>query len=357
MAHSFNATSSRTLVSIVLLWLVPMAPAAFADSPSVAATAQFVSGAVTLVTPDGNREPVERGKELRAGDTLLTGDDGRIHLRFNDGGFVSLIPNSEFRIEAYAYSGTLDGTERLSMRLLKGGLRTMTGRIGKLAQEAYEMATRAATIGIRGTEYTLLYQPDDTLSGSVAEGKIAVCNNGGCLDVIAGHSFAVLDAATRPALIDKAAELGAPPRDDKSHKDAHEAEKADTARQSSSGKSAKADKLDDKPDHSSKADKLDDKPVRSGKADKLDDEPANSGKADKSGKLADARGNGTAGQPTTMMDFTATSTAIEGLKAPVGLPGSPDADALLRTRVSDLLLQEPGQSDSAVSKAKSSKQK
>jgi hypothetical protein len=356
VAHSFIATSSRTLVSIALLWLVPMAPVAFADSPSVAATAQFVSGTVTLVAPDGNREPVERGKELHAGETLLTGDDGRIHLRFEDGGFVSLIPNSEFRIEAYAYSGTLDGTERLSMRLLKGGLRTMTGRIGKLAQEAYEMATRAATIGIRGTEYTLLYQPDDTLSGSVAEGKIAVCNNGGCLDVIAGHSFAVLDAATRPALIEKAAELGAPPRDDKAHKSAKETETADAAGQSSNGKSAKADKPDDKAASSGKADKLDDKAASSGKADKLD-EPVNSGKADKSGKLADARGNAPAGQTTTMMDFTATSTAIEGLKAPVALPGSPDADTLLRTRVSDLLLQEGGQSDSAVSKAKPSKQK
>jgi hypothetical protein len=211
MKRSAIATSATAFAAILFGLLAALsARSALADDSGAAATAQFVFGAVTVVKPDGNREPVERGAQLLEGDTLVTGDDGRIHLRFADGGFVSLIPNSEFRIDAWRFTGELDGSERLAMRLLKGGLRTVSGRIGKAAQAAYEMTTRAATIGIRGTEYTLLHRPDDTVSGSVAEGRIEVCNAGGCLDVNTGLSFLAVSTDIRPSLIEKAADLGAP---------------------------------------------------------------------------------------------------------------------------------------------------
>lgn len=203
-----RAFAFATAVLFVLAAALSARPAV-ADA-KLAATVQFSFGSVALVKPDGSRLSLARGDSLHEGDTLLTGEDGRVHLRFTDGGFVSLIPHSEFRIEAWRYNGELDGSERLGMRLLKGGLRTISGRIGKMSRAAYELATQAATIGIRGTEYTVLYLPDGSVSGTVAEGKIAVCNQGGCLDVPASYSFLVTNPNLQPVLTDRAAELGAP---------------------------------------------------------------------------------------------------------------------------------------------------
>jgi FecR protein len=124
---------------------------------------------------------------------------------------TSLTPNSEFRIDDYRYNGELDGSERIAMQLVKGGLRTLSGAIGKAKQSAYEMITKAATIGIRGTEYTLLYSPQGGVTGSVAHGRIAVCNGAGCVDVDLGKSFVVIDRDSKPSLTDTAADLGTPP--------------------------------------------------------------------------------------------------------------------------------------------------
>jgi hypothetical protein len=129
-----------------------------------------------------------------------------VHLAFSDGGFVSLVPNSEFRVNDYHYQENDPGTEKLSMSLLKGGLRTVSGAIGKVRQAAYEMVTRAATMGIRGTEYTIQYA-GNSVSGTVGEGRIAVCNAAGCIDVAKGQSYFVKDADTKPALSAKGADL------------------------------------------------------------------------------------------------------------------------------------------------------
>jgi hypothetical protein len=94
------------------------------------------------------------------------------------------------------------------MTLLKGGLRTISGMIGKAVQSAYEMATSVATIGIRGTEYTVVY--GQSITGTVAEGRIAVCNSAGCLDVNPGQSYYVKDENTLPVFTDKAANLPPP---------------------------------------------------------------------------------------------------------------------------------------------------
>ncbi len=50
--------------------------------------------------------------------------------------------------------------------LLKGGLRTFTGLIGKLSPQRYQMRTAVATIGIRGTGYDLLCTGPCEISGT-----------------------------------------------------------------------------------------------------------------------------------------------------------------------------------------------
>jgi hypothetical protein len=199
--NTFNGKCHRQLV---LLAMLSVASPAMAE---VAATTEFVWGPAFVVSSSGEQRQLKKGTAIHAGETVIT-EEARVQLRFTDGALVSLTPNAEFHVKEYSYGKPQNGPERAVMELLKGGLRTMTGLVGKQRKEDYVMQTKLATLGIRGTEYSILY--GDGISGTVSSGGIAVCNAGGCLDVDKGQSYYVMDSNTRPVLTDKAVFL--PPR-------------------------------------------------------------------------------------------------------------------------------------------------
>jgi hypothetical protein len=201
-----NLTLSLRLL-LSLAFVAFCLPAHSANLGGEAARIEFVLGTAHVVSSTGEKREATKGMPIQVGDTVIS-EDARVQLRFGDGGFVALAPRSEFRVNAYSWNGAPDGTERLSMTLLKGGLRTISGMIGKAMQSAYEMATSVATIGIRGTEYTIVF--GQSITGTVAEGRIAVCNGAGCLDVGVGQSYYVKDENTKPVFTTKAAELPPP---------------------------------------------------------------------------------------------------------------------------------------------------
>ncbi len=130
---------------------------------SVYATAgrvDFAMGDVQAVSTDGNRRALTRGSSVMSGDTIITTSRGRAHIRFSDGAYISLKPNTNFRIDEYRYKQEAGGENRGFFSLLRGGLRTVTGFIGRKNRNAYRMKAAVATIGIRGTHYDLTVGAD-----------------------------------------------------------------------------------------------------------------------------------------------------------------------------------------------------
>lgn len=115
---------------------------------------------------DGNRRNLKKGAEIREGDTLVT-SHGRMHVRLIDGGFVSVYPNSEYKINQFKYSGKQYNTtpaksekqlsagkeDRGLFSLLKGAARQVTGLLGRTYNDNFKFKTSVATIGIRGTGF------------------------------------------------------------------------------------------------------------------------------------------------------------------------------------------------------------
>jgi hypothetical protein len=160
-----------------------------------AARIEFASGNVMAVSSAGQR-PLARGSELNTGETINTGD-GRAQLRFADGAMMSLQPQTEFRIDDYNYNGKNDGQEKGFFSLLRGGLRTISGYIGKGNRDAYKVTTSVATIGIRGTEWTGSLvpgaSPEETeLTLNTGEGAIEACNASGCITIAGGEAAVVI---------------------------------------------------------------------------------------------------------------------------------------------------------------------
>lgn len=156
---------------------------------SRAARVVFLLGEVVAVDRDGNRRTLGRGSEVSEGETLVTGEKSQAQLRFTDGALLSLRAESRFRIDEYRYERGPEGVQRAFFSLLQGGLRTITGVIGKRSRHDYRVDTPVATIGKRGTHYALYLcqaggcvspeRLEDGLYGGVVEGAVAATTKKG----------------------------------------------------------------------------------------------------------------------------------------------------------------------------------
>ena len=174
--------------------------------PAAAAIVLSSTGETALMRAGSLLSPARSGTTLTSGDRVTTRADGRIELRFSDGAVVALQPNTEFRIDSYRF----DIVEQKNfMTLVRGALRTVSGAIGKRNRDDYRMVTPSATIGIRGTEYEAnetVCPPRGCDSGMrpglllrVIQGRVAVSNEGGSVEVPAGAAVQVADRRTPPA--------------------------------------------------------------------------------------------------------------------------------------------------------------
>lgn len=129
--------------------------------PGHAALAVTVSGDVNIKNAEGELRTAKRRSKIFPGETVITLSEASIKMRFTDGGIISMVADSEFRIDEYRYqdkSGDEDANSKntVVMTLVKGGLRSITGLIGKTDKQDYKMNTATSVIGIRGTDYNLL---------------------------------------------------------------------------------------------------------------------------------------------------------------------------------------------------------
>ena len=108
-------------------------------------------GDVRAVT-DGSERRIVQGDELAVNDTIKTGNKSFAVLQFDDGGTITLRPNSTIVIDQYSYG---QGDDRASIDLVQGGLRIITGAIAKSDPDNYTLSTPTALMGVRGTEFSV----------------------------------------------------------------------------------------------------------------------------------------------------------------------------------------------------------
>jgi hypothetical protein len=113
-----------------------------------------VAGRAAAATQAGDIRNLGRGSAVNSGDTVVTSSNSYVRMKFVDGAAVILRPNSRFHIEAYKLAEK-EEENRSFFNLVKGGFRSVTGLIGKRNRRGYRVRTAVATIGIRGTDYTM----------------------------------------------------------------------------------------------------------------------------------------------------------------------------------------------------------
>lgn len=173
------------LAALVAMTLSGMAIA------ETAGRVNFVSGGVVAVSADGSKRTLTRGDFINSGERIET-NRGRAQIRFTDGSFLSLQPDTVFGVDNYTFSKAKPEEGSLLFNFVRGSMRTVSGAIGKVNRANYKVKTPVATIGIRGTGYASSYR-NGLLLVSVNHGMVNLSNDAGSSNVGTGQTFQTRD--------------------------------------------------------------------------------------------------------------------------------------------------------------------
>lgn len=206
------------LIAVATLFLAGQAAA---QTPSPAAgRVSYLSGTMYVQTNDNKTRILARDSAIYSGDVITTEKSTVARIEFGDGSSLALKPRSQVKIDGFAFDEAKPEKDSLLYSLVKGGLRAVTGLIGKRNREGYRASTVTATIGIRGTRFGLLLCDENTkddpaclkaleeakdrksgepaLVFDVEEGSIEVKNEGGSKTFEVGQAGVVSNSKSAP---------------------------------------------------------------------------------------------------------------------------------------------------------------
>jgi hypothetical protein len=132
-----------------------------------------IEGQVEIRRQPGDQSRVQKiafkvEDELRAGDTIITGKNGRLALGLTDGSQAVIAPKTTVVIKG------LSGSPRALFDVIRGKTRIHIEKLGG-RPNPYRVNTPTAVIAVRGTVFDVLVEEDET-QVFLHEGEVAVTN-------------------------------------------------------------------------------------------------------------------------------------------------------------------------------------
>jgi hypothetical protein len=149
---------AASLLALAALALAPL----LASAANQAGVVKIVDGDARIAS--GTKERAAKvGDAVSEGETLITGKDSELHVEMQDAGFMVVRPGTKIEVVKYAADG--DDKDHGVFNLIIGGVRSITGWIGKYNAPSYQIKTRNASVGIRGTDHETRYIPEGSSEG------------------------------------------------------------------------------------------------------------------------------------------------------------------------------------------------
>jgi hypothetical protein len=207
---NLRSAAPKLAQSVAGLCLILLASAALA---APAGSITHLSGTVSAKRADGSKL-LSIGSEIQEGDELATQRDTYARIKFSDGSEVVMRPETALKVTNYAYNEDKPQSDNMVLNLIRGGLRAVTGLLGKRNRDRFKLDTSTATIGIRGTHFGALLcadncasvptvsgqAPDNGLHVDVSSGAIVVTTNAGQQVVNTGEFGFVKNNLTLPII-------------------------------------------------------------------------------------------------------------------------------------------------------------
>lgn len=150
-----NAAGPYCLIAGVMV-LIAASPGS-AQQSEAAGRIRVVSGSA-LILRAGQEISAQAGQTVFEADGLRTGTDGRLGVTLGDDTRISLGPSTEVSLAHYVYAPSEDRLG-LVLRVLRGAVGYVSGRLAKLAPDSIRLETPAAIVGVRGTSLAIHVDP------------------------------------------------------------------------------------------------------------------------------------------------------------------------------------------------------
>lgn len=145
----------------MLLFLI-LHSASFADEPLPMPVGRviWVQGHLVATMKNNEERSLQKSSIIYLHDTLATDPKSRAQIIFSDQTLMTLRPGTTFYINQYDFHPDKDkgSVGKYVIDLLRGGFRTITGLIARYNPSDYKVNTPLASIGVRGTDYSVVYQ-------------------------------------------------------------------------------------------------------------------------------------------------------------------------------------------------------
>ncbi|MBC3907232.1 FecR family protein [Undibacterium umbellatum] len=135
---------------------------ALSFAAQVAGTVTHLSGPLIAKKADGAVKVLSLQSAIEQGDTLIAEKDTYARIKFADNSEIVLRPNTQIKIDQFSFEEDKPNNDGFTMTLVKGGLRAVTGLLGKRNKERFGLNTPTASIGIRGTTFIVEYVAPDS---------------------------------------------------------------------------------------------------------------------------------------------------------------------------------------------------
>jgi len=143
-----------------------------------------LSGPLLAKKADGTAKVLSVKSSVEQGDMLVSEKDTYARIRFIDNSEITLRPNSQLKIDNFSFEEDKPEQDNAAFNLVKGGLRAVTGTLGKRNKEKFGMNTPTATIGIRGTIFIAEYiAPSDAALAAYGMASLAAAAPASYTDV------------------------------------------------------------------------------------------------------------------------------------------------------------------------------
>jgi hypothetical protein len=206
MTRKRKTSRSFAISLISLSLLLIFSSVSFAETEVGRVT--HLSGPLFAKKADGTTRVLSINSAVEQGDTLATEKKTYARIKFTDNSEISMRPGTQLKVSQYNFDQAKPKEDKVVFNLIKGGMRSITGMIGKRGdQDSYKLVTDTAVAGVRGTTYECKICEGNCgsipngLYLFVLEGIINVSNNAGSQNVSAGQYVYVQTKESMPTIL------------------------------------------------------------------------------------------------------------------------------------------------------------
>jgi hypothetical protein len=154
-------------------------------SNELSAVVVFAVGDSSIQHADSTQEKAQLGTALKAGDHVVTGDNGKVDVQFPDGSSIRISPKSVIDFSKLSQNNA--GTSQTEIALVSGKVFAKVNKARK--DDNFTVVTPTAIAGVRGTSFIVESETGKPSSVKVVDGSVAFSNRVPALEKLSAEEI------------------------------------------------------------------------------------------------------------------------------------------------------------------------